>query len=274
MSVILCITVDRFVYLINKCYPIISSFAILTIVGMLFYALFGKRRNEFTIGVRKEVVIWVTMVCSLIALCRTFPVSSDFDYMGIITSIFSLLVTVLIGWNIYTIIDVKSIRKDFETWKKGIDKEINTYKTDCENKIKENKDYADTKYDEIQKRVNMIDFYGNNAGKILNVTFDSTTKEKLSTMTSLINSFCEKINVSPTLFVKANDRLIYLNGGFADKYIDILVNEIKVNCGLDVSIRFSDLENSDIGVPIKTKDGFKMPNGKPLASSESEFNNP
>lgn len=132
MSVILCITVDRFVYLINKCYPIISSFAILTIVGMLFYALFGKRRNEFTIGVRKEVVIWVTMVCSFIALCRTFPTDTlDLDYMGIIVAIFSLIVTILLGWNIYQIIDVKSIRKDFEKWgidtKKEIEKETEKY---------------------------------------------------------------------------------------------------------------------------------------------------
>lgn len=121
MTVTLCITFGSFVDLVLKCYPIISSFAILAIVGMLFYALLGKRKKEFTIGVRKEIVIWVTMVCSLIALCRTFPnnFGFDFDYIGIIVAIFSALVATLIGWNIYQVIDVKSIRKDFEKW--GID---------------------------------------------------------------------------------------------------------------------------------------------------------
>lgn len=207
-------------------------------------------------------------------LSVAFQISYELDKVGIISiiaSIISIPTAIAVGWNIYAIIDVKSIRKDFETWKKDIDKEINTYKVDCEKKLKEHKDYADTKYDEIQKRINLIDFHGNNAGKLLNVTFYSTTKEKLSTMTSLITSFCKNINVSPSLFIKANDRLIYLNGGFADKYKDMLVEKIKKECGIVVNIRFSDLENSDIGIPIKTRDGFKMPDGvKPLVSDESE----
>lgn len=120
MTVTLCITFGSFVDLVLKCYPIISSFAILAIVGMLFYALFGKRKKEFTIGVRKEIVIWVTMLCSLIALCRTFPIPLDFDYMGIIVSIFSLLVTILVGWNIYQIIDVKNIRENFDKIESGM----------------------------------------------------------------------------------------------------------------------------------------------------------
>lgn len=114
MDVILCITFNCFVDLINKYYPIIASLGILFIVGMLFYALFLEKEKKFTIGIRKEIVIWVTMVCSFIALCRTFPsdFGLDFDYIGIIVAIFSALITTLIGWNIFTALDLKKDIKE------------------------------------------------------------------------------------------------------------------------------------------------------------------
>lgn len=49
-----------------------------------------------------------------IIICKNYPRHQelDFDYMGIIIGALSILVTVLIGWNIYTIIDTKEIRKN------------------------------------------------------------------------------------------------------------------------------------------------------------------
>jgi hypothetical protein len=41
------------------------------------------------------------------------------DYIGVIVGILSLLVTVLIGWNIYIALDIK---KEWEKYKKDIDK--------------------------------------------------------------------------------------------------------------------------------------------------------
>ena len=45
----------------------------------------------------------ISILVSIIALCRTYPHTSDLgmDYQGIIVGILALLVTVLIGWNIY-----------------------------------------------------------------------------------------------------------------------------------------------------------------------------
>lgn len=141
MKVTLCITLDSLVNLVNKCYPIIASLGISFIVGMLFYALFGRKEKKITIGIRKEIVIWITMVCSFIALCRTYPtIPLDLDYIGIIVAFFSALVATLIGWNIYTIIDVKSIRKDFEKWKEDTIREVRE-----EAKIYVDKTIKDTK---------------------------------------------------------------------------------------------------------------------------------
>lgn len=147
MKVTLCITLDSLVNLVNKCYPIIASLGISFIVGMLFYALFGRKEKKFTIGIRKEIVIWITMVCSFIALCRTYPtIPLDLDYIGIIVAFFSALVATLIGWNIYAIIDVKSIRKDFETWKSDAAKDMK-------------KDMVEYINDAIKKeRIDMIEY--------------------------------------------------------------------------------------------------------------------
>lgn len=43
-----------------------------------------------------------------------------FDYVGIIVAILALLVTLLIGWNIYSIIDLKNIRRDYERMEKRV----------------------------------------------------------------------------------------------------------------------------------------------------------
>ncbi len=39
-------------------------------------------------------------------------VSLDFDYYGVIVGVLSILVTVLIGWNIYSVIDLKKIKEE------------------------------------------------------------------------------------------------------------------------------------------------------------------
>lgn len=66
---------------------------------------------------KKSIPIWVScisLLLSVIAVCAAFWRSPDlsFDYQGVIVGVLSLLVTVLIGWNLYTLIDLKGIRKE------------------------------------------------------------------------------------------------------------------------------------------------------------------
>ena len=61
----------------------------------------------------------VSLITSVIAICRTCPrevTKQDlgFDYMGIIVGILSLLVTVLVGLNIYTLVDFKKKENEID----------------------------------------------------------------------------------------------------------------------------------------------------------------
>lgn len=58
----------------------------------------------------------LALLVSIITLCLVKPHCSElsFDYQGVIVGILSLLVTALIGWNIYTTIDLKGKIDEFK----------------------------------------------------------------------------------------------------------------------------------------------------------------
>ncbi len=51
------------------------------------------------------VAIVVSLVLSVIAICRSLPRTAGLDYIGVIVGILALLVTALITWNIYSVVD-------------------------------------------------------------------------------------------------------------------------------------------------------------------------
>lgn len=69
-------------------------------------------------GIRIFLIIWLIALSliSIAALCRTFynDVSLSIDYSGILVGILAALCTVLIGWQIYMLVDVKDIDKKFK----------------------------------------------------------------------------------------------------------------------------------------------------------------
>lgn len=67
----------------------------------------------------------IAIVISIITMCLTMPRREmSIDYLGLITGILGVLVTVLIGWNIYMIIDFRQERENlkqyFEEQKKSV----------------------------------------------------------------------------------------------------------------------------------------------------------
>lgn len=74
---------------------------------------------------RKAISIWIISIASLllsvVAICVAVWRSPElsFDYQGVIVGVLSLLVTVLIGWQIYTLFNIRSIQHDIE--KKYVD---------------------------------------------------------------------------------------------------------------------------------------------------------
>lgn len=65
----------------------------------------------------------IAIVISIIAICVVCPHKAElgFDYQGIIVAILSLLVTILLGWQIYNAIYIKeSLKKEVEVSLKGM----------------------------------------------------------------------------------------------------------------------------------------------------------
>ena len=55
----------------------------------------------------------LAIILSILAICFYLPRTElSFDYLGFITGILGVLVTVLIGWNIYAVIDFRQENND------------------------------------------------------------------------------------------------------------------------------------------------------------------
>lgn len=67
----------------------------------------------------------VALIASFVAVARLAPTQGiDFDYLGVIIGILSFLVTLLIGYQIYTVIDVKEELKEVRQLRKEIDEKM------------------------------------------------------------------------------------------------------------------------------------------------------
>ena len=61
---------------------------------------------------------------------------SLFDYLGLVVGILSLLVTVLIGWNIYSVIDLRGTKKKMDEMGKSLENEIKSAIQNAELRLK------------------------------------------------------------------------------------------------------------------------------------------
>lgn len=83
----------------------------------------SKYRNTITL-----ILSAISIMVSVAALCRTYPHTSDLgmDYQGVIVGILALLVTAVIGLNIYTLVDFKRATKEVEALKRKLHTDSNT----------------------------------------------------------------------------------------------------------------------------------------------------
>src|SRR5574344_831127 len=75
-----------------------------------------KRNRVSWISVLAMVISIIAIGISIIALCKCCPRNGNlsFDYMGVIVGILSLLVTVLIGWQIFYALKIQNDFKGFK----------------------------------------------------------------------------------------------------------------------------------------------------------------
>lgn len=93
-----------------------------------FYIFAEKKRkmgkNKKCLEIVKLIVCLLAIVLSIIAISRTCyrTVELGFDYLGIIVGVLAILVTFLVGWNIYSVVDTNNKTKEMKS-------EIDTLKT-------------------------------------------------------------------------------------------------------------------------------------------------
>ena len=118
---------------------IILTFLILFVLCVIWHHITAMRYRKIKdekgkqykwyqlLGKLNEIGFWVKFVAALILgfilfvclhyLCCTYPhqmdKTPDFDYFGVIAGFFAILVTLLVGWQIYSTIKAKEELKDF-----------------------------------------------------------------------------------------------------------------------------------------------------------------
>ena len=126
MSLLLnCQWFECFCDIINKYNDVIDFIVFLFLIAFAFYM--AKKK---TTGIKPCILVctnFLALIFSIAALCMTHPNQLGFDYIGVIVGILALLVTILIGWNIYQLVDVKGIRKEFEAYKEDVKADINRH---------------------------------------------------------------------------------------------------------------------------------------------------
>lgn len=104
---------------------------IIIIILVLCFGLYKIKNNINDMKIRTIILLnFPALVFSIMALCMTHPNQLGFDYLGAIVGILAILITVLIGWNIYQLIDLKNIRKNYEA-------RINEIKKDFDDRAKD-----------------------------------------------------------------------------------------------------------------------------------------
>lgn len=97
----------------------------------------------------------LALICSVVALCFVAPRSWElsFDYIGVIVGILSLLVTVLIGWNIATALNLKEEWTQFKKASEDNRKEMEDLMFTHSNRIDEGMNRSSAYTDYLQGEV-------------------------------------------------------------------------------------------------------------------------
>lgn len=101
----------------------------LIIIILLCFGLYKMKNKTSDIKLRVIVLLNIfALAFSVMALCMTHPNQLGFDYIGAIVGILALLVTILIGWNIfYAIHNKEKIKSEI---RKDVDKMIDEIRND------------------------------------------------------------------------------------------------------------------------------------------------
>lgn len=161
----------------------------------------------------------VAIVISIIAICFSCPRNSGlgFDYQGILVGVLSLLVTVLIGWNIYTFIDIKEESQ-----------RINKFRTEIENKIKQ------SSFDmQLDLKLEMM--------RVVPVIIAQQTGDLTDSLKFMFNTFHENANNNSLAKTMAREYILQTIIGLKNSDNKTLINHLVGD--LKDSIKMEEIES-------------------------------
>lgn len=90
-----------------------------------------------------SIISAINAMSSIILLCILCPRINNlgFDYIGIIVAILALLVTLLIGWNIFTALD----------FRKEVSAKIEEYRKQCQHDLRVHSELNNREFDNVAK---------------------------------------------------------------------------------------------------------------------------
>ena len=166
----------------------------------------NKQKSDSVSGIDvfSLIMAFIALLLSGFAICNSFPrfCSNNFDYMGIITGSLSILVTLLIGWNIYSAIDATNKIKEMQS------------------KIDELQSKQDEKSEEISRRICKIE------GDLYNSVVSLEEKQVLSNQDALYTDIIFNMISSIDSFLKA-EKYAYANI-YLSNYHDIISSHFDI----------------------------------------------
>lgn len=123
---------------------------------------------------RRNMKTWITfsvssfaVILSLIAIGVTLPTVGElnFDYYGAIVGVLSFLITILMGYQIYTVINVKEELKEMSSFRKSIDTKLAEQKNAITAEYKQEFEYtlplfvALSKHDLVESIINSFEVF-------------------------------------------------------------------------------------------------------------------
>lgn len=186
-----------------------------------------------------NTLIWVSIITCALAIASIIGmlcISTDSPkemQTDIQVDVLAITVTILIGWNIYQLIDVKGIRKEFENLKKSCERDI----------------------DELKKMQSIIDVSGGNKDKCAIIGY-KPHKEN-STVNDEIEKFYKSLGLGVSLVTmqfNGKENNVFFNGGLNDVYTEYLKTMLTSKFNLEsVDISYKSIE--EIGamyeIPVK-----------------------
>lgn len=183
---------------------------------------------------------WISVTISVIAFVISIMALSivkpsdyscggpDFDYVGAVIGVLSLLVTLLIGFQIYTMIDVRKELKELQSAKAEIDKSV-------DEKIQKERDYTTEELRNVIPLLLSIDMH--DESEVISMSFHVFGKAEKDTLAYAISeymifTFMNKVAAyndeqKEQFITKLKDKVEYRNVGEVYSRFNYLPDEQK-----------------------------------------------